>query len=331
MPQSRLSYLLVGGFVLAVLAALIAVLAALSGRSGETSYYYTSYPNVAGLKYGTPVFYEGFLAGQVDGIRPRTEAGETRFRITLEILSDLQIPDDSVALIIQPNLLSGRAISIAAGGSRTSFEPGAEIPGGGASGLAALPELVGGGQDLVKQGRALMEQVTAAMKLVNDWLQADFERVAGKYEALPGSLQGDMAELSGQANDLIVDMGAVVGRVDRLLNDRTIADVGRTVDNVEKTTARMERASRDLEALSNNIETITVQLRNFMADNRPDMEGSIVDLRFTLENLAQRIDAVTYNMEGPSRNMYEFSRQIRLNPGLLLGGTAPEDEAATGE
>ena len=34
------------------------------------------------------------------------------------------------------------------------------------------------------------------------------------------------------------------------------------------------------------------------------------------------------NLEGAARNMYEFSRQIRQNPGLLLGGTPPEDAAA---
>ena len=61
------------------------------------------------------------------------------------------------------------------------------------------------------------------------------------------------------------------------------------------------------------------------------MDASVVDLRYTLSTVAQRIDAMTYNMEGASRNMYEFSRQIRLNPGLLLGGTPPTDEARVNE
>ena len=33
-------------------------------------------------------------------------------------------------------------------------------------------------------------------------------------------------------------------------------------------------------------------------------------MRYTMETIAERIDAMTYNLEGTSQNMYEFSRQI---------------------
>ena len=53
-------------------------------------------------------------------------------------------------------------------------------------------------------------------------------------------------------------------------------------------------------------------------------------MRYTMETIAERIDSVTYNLEGTSRNLYEFSRQIRINPGLLLGGTEPAEATVTG-
>jgi phospholipid/cholesterol/gamma-HCH transport system substrate-binding protein len=53
-------------------------------------------------------------------------------------------------------------------------------------------------------------------------------------------------------------------------------------------------------------------------------------MRYTVETIAERIDAVTYNLEGASRNMYEFSRQIRINPGLLLGVSAAEEALEAG-
>jgi phospholipid/cholesterol/gamma-HCH transport system substrate-binding protein len=58
------------------------------------------------------------------------------------------------------------------------------------------------------------------------------------------------------------------------------------------------------------------------------VEKSVVDLRYIVESIARRIDSMNQNLEGAARNMYEFSRQIRQNPGLLLGGTPPEDAAA---
>jgi len=42
--------------------------------------------------------------------------------------------------------------------------------------------------------------------------------------------------------------------------------------------------------------------------------------------VSRNIDSITYNLEGTSRNMSEFSREIRENPGLLLGGNKPVQE-----
>jgi len=37
---------------------------------------------------------------------------------------------------------------------------------------------------------------------------------------------------------------------------------------------------------------------------------------------------VNQNVEGTARNMYEFSREIRKNPGLLLSGGSPQEKTA---
>ena len=51
------------------------------------------------------------------------------------------------------------------------------------------------------------------------------------------------------------------------------------------------------------------------------------DLRYLTDSVSRHIDAINRNLEGAARNLYEFSRQIRQNPGLLLGGTPPRDQA----
>ena len=40
-------------------------------------------------------------------------------------------------------------------------------------------------------------------------------------------------------------------------------------------------------------------------------------------------DIVLKGLDGAARNMLEFSRQVRQNPGLLMGGTPPKDTAPT--
>ena len=125
MRADKLGYFLVGLFVIVAITGLIAVLGLLGGRGAESVRYHTTYENVAGLKFGTPVFFEGFLAGQIEQISPIAGGTRTIFRIDFSVLEALKIPADSEVLIVQPNLLSGRALTIDAGKSDADIEPGA--------------------------------------------------------------------------------------------------------------------------------------------------------------------------------------------------------------
>jgi len=60
-----------------------------------------------------------------------------------------------------------------------------------------------------------------------------------------------------------------------------------------------------------------------------DMSKTLSETRYIVESVSRHIDAINQNMDGAARNMYEFTRQIRQNPGLLLGSQAPEDKSIT--
>lgn len=314
---------MVGGFVLAMLVGLLVLLTLLAGRTGSTHSYFTYYSDVSGLKFGTPVFFKGFLAGQIEDIEPETTNGQTVFRLTMSVESDLVVPDNSVAVIIQPNLLSGRAINIDAGSSNTALAPGSEIPAGAASGLAALPDLIGA-------GRGLLTQISTTVEELNQWRRSELSRVIKEYEALPVHLKAELSTISAETQALLTDSRRLILRAEHLLSPQNIESVNNTLDNVETVTLRLEEVSRDLDTLNANVQAVAVEVRNIVADNKPDIEGSVVNMHHTLESVAQRIDSITYNLEGTSRNFFEFSRQIRMNPGLLIGGSPPTDEASVG-
>jgi phospholipid/cholesterol/gamma-HCH transport system substrate-binding protein len=61
-------------------------------------------------------------------------------------------------------------------------------------------------------------------------------------------------------------------------------------------------------------------------DNQTDIRRSVANLRYITESVARDIDSINQNLDGTARNMFEFSRQIRQNPGLLLGGSRPRDD-----
>ncbi len=330
MRPGKTAYFLVGLFVIVAVAGLVVVLAILTGGGNTTERYHTHFSNVAGLDFGTPVFFEGFQAGQIEGIAPMAAGSRTVFRVEMSILSDLQIPRDSSVDIVQPNLLSGRALSIAAGRSETIIPPDGEIPPGDPAGLAALPGLIGAGDQLINEARVLLDEATAAMAQINYFVTHDLGAIAESYKALPDTIRGEAVTLATELQSTIETANAIVERADAFLSESNAESVNKTLANIESLTASLADSNADLVAIREDIRVITGQVRTMIADNKGDVEGTIVDLRYTMETIAERIDTLTYNMEGTSQNMYEFSRQIRLNPGLLLGGTAQSEQVGAG-
>ena len=330
MRPGKIAYFLVGLFVIVAVTGLVVVLAILTGSGSATERYHTRFANVAGLKFGTPVFFEGFQAGQIEGIAPVEDGTRTVFQVEVSVLAELQIPRDSSVDIVQPNLLSGRALSIVAGKSETLIPPDGEIPAGDPAGLAALPNLIGAGDQLINDARILMDEATAAMAQVNYFVTHDLGSIADRYEALPATLQDEAVSLAADLRATIANANTVIGRTDAFLSQSNADSLSQTLANVETLTTSLAESSADLAVIREDIKVITGQVRTMIADNKGDLEGTVVDLRYTMETIAERIDTLTYNLEGTSRNMYEFSRQIRLNPGLLLGGTAQSDQVGAG-
>jgi phospholipid/cholesterol/gamma-HCH transport system substrate-binding protein len=129
MRDDRRSYIAVGAFVVAMLAALVLWLATLSGRGFAAHSYFVVYDNVLGLAEGTQVLYDGFPVGQITGIEPTLREGKRAFRIDLGIRRDWELPEDSVATVAAPGLLSAVVIDIQGGISPTALQPGSEVRG----------------------------------------------------------------------------------------------------------------------------------------------------------------------------------------------------------
>jgi phospholipid/cholesterol/gamma-HCH transport system substrate-binding protein len=62
-------------------------------------------------------------------------------------------------------------------------------------------------------------------------------------------------------------------------------------------------------------------------ENRRPVGQAVLDLQHSLEAVSRRIEAIAYHLEVTTRNMNEFSRQIRENPGVIVRGRASGGEA----
>ena len=138
MKRDNLNYLMVGAFVAVMFVAFMILLAAVTGRSGPTDEYYVFYENVAGLKFGTGVYYEGYRVGQIEDITPESTDRGMRYKIELSVTADWKIPSDSVASVQSSGLISAITIEINEGQEATFLQPGDTINGRGQSDLFSV-------------------------------------------------------------------------------------------------------------------------------------------------------------------------------------------------
>ena len=113
----------------------------------------------------------------------------------------------------------------------------------------------------------------------------------------------------------------------QLLTPENRAKLVAFIGNMDDTASTFARMARQLDEPRKDFSRLIKSLNEMVDSNRPDVDRAVVALRQILDSISRRIDSVNQNLEGAARNLYEFSRQIRQNPGLLLGSKPPTDAA----
>jgi len=290
MKRDNINYLLVGSFVLLMTAVLFYALYRITGHSQKGDIYFTHFPNVAGIKAGTVVTYEGFEVGNVALVEPVALDQRTRFRITLNLRKPVTIPVDSRALIATPGLLSPPLVEIKEGKSRDIVAVGGDIPGDSSVNL--------------------MESVaTLASEL-------------GKITET--SIKPLLAQINQNVAPAMVDMRSTIerinrtaGRVDALFSDKNVEHWNRMLQNADGASANALKLSADLSGVRAEVEGLVKDSRGIVNSSGKDLKESL-----------RRVDATLYQLEAAGRNLNEFSRTIRENPAALIQSRPPTDAAA---
>jgi phospholipid/cholesterol/gamma-HCH transport system substrate-binding protein len=297
--DERRNYLVAGSFVVAMLAALLVWIALLSDFRGATDRYYVVYERVAGLDAGTEIFFDGYPVGQIDEITPVDTEDGRRFRVDLRIEHDWPVPKDSRARVLV-GLFSRPLIDIAGGSSETPIEPGGEIPG--EEGADVFAEV---------------GSVAVRIREIAEWLGPLVEKASKDAPAILANLESLTAELDRAADQLGV-----------LLAPENVTRVARTLEGVEATAGNLSEATDELAATRARIDGLLESLSELVDGERGEVSRAARDLNHSLSAVARHIDAIAADLETSSRNLAEFTRQLREDPGLFVRGRARADEGA---
>ena len=334
MKRENINYFVVGVFVLSLMAAFFVFLYQITGRTGPTDIYYVVYKNVAGVKYGTPVLFEGYQIGQVDAIEPVRKEGETNYRLSLSVQRDWPIPDDSVARIIASGLLAAITIDIREGQSTTLLKPSSEIMGQEAANLfAAVNDVAADIRDLSRNSiKPLLDNLNEQINIVSKEITAlTSESIRPMIDKI--SDQVEQANIVGKTDRLIFSLNKTSEELQKTFNEQNQKNLSHFLSNMNSASTNMDelmqhfdntRKSTDL--LLSNIDKVIGDINYMVETNDEKVEESFSDIRKTLSVISTHIDTITYHLESSSRNMHEFTRQIKENPSLLIRGSSKEDK-----
>lgn len=289
MKRDNVNYLLVGSFVLLMAAVLFYALYRITGHSAKGDTYFTHFPNVAGIKQGSIVTYEGFEVGNVAEVGPVTREGRTWYRITLNFRKPVKIPADSLALIATPGLLSAPLVEIKEGGAKDVVAVGGDIPGG--------------------SNPNLMESVATLANDLGKMTETSIKPMLAQLNQSVTPAVGDMRTAMERINRM-------VGRIDALFSDDNVKHWNRLLQSADGASANALKLSTDLSV-------VRAEVEGLVKDTRQIVSGGGKDLRESL----RRVDATLYQLEAAGRNINEFSRTIRENPGALIQSRPPTDAA----
>ncbi|MDC1214103.1 MlaD family protein [Rhodospirillales bacterium] len=332
MRTSKINYFIVGLFVLTMIVGLIAAIAVLTGRTGATDEYHAYYSNVTGVKFGTQVVYEGYPIGQVIEVTPEEHDGRMRFRVNFDITEGWKIPEDSVAEIAAPGLLAAVTLAIEAGESATPLKAGSEVEAAERADMfAAVANVAGDFGDLSNNYlKPLLKNVNGTILEINTFLEeggegrliaADARDTMGMARSVMADLKDRIPSIATKLDSILSDVNVTSKRLNEILTPANQKKIIGMVDNLNAATQKFDTVLITMNSILKDIDDLVL-------DADGDIARTAKESRYIVESVARNIDAINQNMDGAARNLYEFSRQIRQNPGLLLGGTSPEDKGA---
>lgn len=309
MKRDTMNYFSVGLFVLAALGVLFSALYYMVSGSGDRDIYYTHYRNVAGVSPGTLVTYEGYSLGHVAAIEPRRTESGIEYAVELRVRTGWQIPADSVAHVHSNGLLADTVVNISEGGATRFLQPGESMKGEqGVDLFTTMGEMAGDFGDLSEHAIPLMETLNQSVQQVGGELQNRLPVILDEVQMLVARL-----------NDSAESLGSV-------LNAETGAQARRVLGNVDSAAADLKALTSGLVDVKRDAQQLITRLDGLVAGSQPGLESAVTDLQQILHQVARYSDGILQNLDNTSRNMSEFSRQIRENPGRLIGGSAPRDQ-----
>ncbi len=220
----------------------------------STNTYFVVYDSVEGLTISNPIQLNGFNVGRVAAIEILQEQNN-KLVLTLEIRNDLQLGEQSVAILTDNGLLGGKMIDLEVGKIKRILENGDTLKAKKNEGLIS---------ELSQKADPLIAQADSIMGSVNKVVQA-------------------LAQSRGDMSEMLKNFNEISGS---LKNTLAKDDINQTLKNMRQLSASLINLERQFHPIASNMDSLT---RKF---NRLELEKATKELNASMANLHQILQKV---------------------------------------
>ena len=333
-----------GAFVVSLALVLVAALAVLEYRSLIAIHIDTFLPYTDGLSAGAIIEEAGYTIGSVTEVTPvlgaerdvkhgcLETANTPCFRIRLRIRGDWRIPKNSTA-VLGTRLLQGAVIRLQPGDDDAVLSDGGRIRGEGREGSLTvnIDKLVGKVTELLEHVRSIMDQT----------IQPMLASISTQVSALQNLTVSSGGTGSGEQGAALSDVGDILANLKQLTGDlatrgdqRRDTDVGRLVqatrqaaEHVEAITASINSRSARIREAVEQFTQLGEELNHLVQTSGPNVDRTLIDVQYMIQETATALTPILNTIDETTRNLLELSRDLRDNPGVLIGGRNTRDNA----
>jgi phospholipid/cholesterol/gamma-HCH transport system substrate-binding protein len=300
--ETRANFVLVGAFVAGLsLLLVIAIIffANLELDTERTRYDILFTGSVTGIDVGSQVRYRGVSVGTVEKIGIDAENVE-RIRVTVALLADTPVKDDSIASIELQGLAGGAYVQISGGtqqSPRLVRREGQRYPV-----IASRPSVLDELFSNVPKVLMSAEKVTSEAA---NFLTPENAEAMGRLLRNLEAVSADLAKASPDIAQTLKSLNQTLASVDQLA--RTLDS--RTVTLTNTLDRRVNQVSDDLSATLGEVRAASREVASLLADNREPLRAGVAELEPLVRGLSRL-----------SENLARVAQEIERDPRTLLYG-----------
>lgn len=315
----KVSYTLVGAFVLLLGAAIVTAIVWLSSAGGDKTYdTYLTYmgESVSGLTVNARVSYNGVEIGRVSDIRLDHE-DPSQVRIQLEIESGSPVKTDTVAKLASSGITGVAHVELSGGTAeapRLEAAPGEEFPV-----IASQPSLF---VRLDASITTLVEELTGAASSLTD--------VADRVELLLdeenretiGDILANVETFTVEIQSIVADVKVFTGNVAEASEGlpRLMASAERVVARAEDTMVSFEAGALSIDNAGADVSAAAHALEASVEGVAEGVERMLSDLTPFTRGVPSRLVYLVDELNLLAATLRRFAQDIENNPDTLIFG-----------